>query len=141
MQFVPQDRNGIAALTAGPERGRLSLAVPHPGACAANIPRNPAQLLRSWYIAFFQLGGLADQLAQLRDYALLRRLWRTWSPGYELPESYFERLAECLSQSWPAPLMYYRAYSRDRQARERMPELARSRIIAPVLYIHGRQDA
>ncbi len=118
----------------------VSLAVPHPGAFAGNLLRNPRQLLRSSYMAFFQLGKVAERGVELRNYALLRRLWRTWSPGYDPSDPYFSKLTHCLSQSWPAPLMYYRAYGRDGLARKHMHQLAQSPIAAPTLYLHGRQD-
>lgn len=121
-------------------RRLVSIAVPHPGAFTRNVLGNPRQLLRSSYIAFFQLGILAERGVTLGNYALVRRLWRNWSPGYALSEAHFSKVTHCLSQSLPAPLSYYRAYSRDGLARQHLRELARSPIAAPVLYIHGRQD-
>ena len=53
-------------------RGR----VPEAGRLLAQIP---PQLLRSWYIMYFQLPWLPERSASW----VLPRLWRRWSPGYE----------------------------------------------------------
>ena len=45
------------------------------GRLAALLPR---QLLRSWYIMYFQLPWLPERSASW----VVPRLWRQWSPGY-----------------------------------------------------------
>lgn len=52
-----------------PERGRLLRELPH-------------QLLRSWYILYFQLPWLPERSASW----VVPLLWRRWSPGYHAEE-------------------------------------------------------
>lgn len=113
-----------------PERVRraVTLACPHPRTFVRTVLRNPAQLRRSWYMTFFQL-PLSARLAAARDFAVIDRLWRTWSPGFTLEPARRAELNRCLSESWPSPLRYYR------------PQRFRgTRIETPVLQLHGADD-
>ena len=86
------------------------IAGPHI-ARAANIMRNvPRQLLLSWYIMFFQLPGIAEMVVKRPGWALLRKLWRDWAPGYSLPEHEWDRLCRQFQQPGvvEAALAYYR---------------------------------
>ena len=58
----------------------------------------PRQLGLSWYMFFFQLRGLADALAAYDDYALIRWLWRRWSPGWAIPAAELEAVIASLRQ-------------------------------------------
>ena len=79
-------------------------------------------------MAFFQL-PFAARLAAARDFALIDRLWRTWSPGLVLDEPRRRALHACLARSWPAPIRYYR------------PQRFRGdRIETPTLQLHGADD-
>ncbi len=42
--------------------------VPHPVVMNRSIRKNPRQMLKSWYIGFFQIPGLADWLVSRNDY-------------------------------------------------------------------------
>ncbi|MFT3764619.1 MAG: alpha/beta hydrolase [Minicystis sp.] len=70
-----------AALAPGRVAGLAALAVPHLRAFLRGYA-TAAQVRRSWYMAFFQLRGVADVAVRANDMALLDRLWRDWSPGY-----------------------------------------------------------
>jgi pimeloyl-ACP methyl ester carboxylesterase len=131
------------ACAAAPSRvaAAVTIAVPHPLAFLSAAART-RQLLRSWYVALFQLPG-AERLAAAHDFALIDRLWRTWSPGYRLPAALRDELHECLRASWPAPLLYYRAIFRPlRPAVRRLRPTTGigRRITVPVLYLHGADD-
>ena len=56
-------------------RSGQSVLAPQRGRLAAKLPR---QLLRSWYIVYFQLPWLPERSARW----MLPLLWRRWSPGY-----------------------------------------------------------
>jgi pimeloyl-ACP methyl ester carboxylesterase len=114
----------------------VTLAVPHKNAFLANAARHPRQLRRSWYMLFFQLPGIAERALVLRDFALVDRLWRDWSPGFRVPDDYRSELKRCLAASLPAPIEYYRALGR------RLGEVRRSdrRIEVPTLHLHGADD-
>ncbi|WP_405970477.1 hypothetical protein OG496_09850 [Streptomyces sp. NBC_00988] len=47
---------------------------------------NGDQQRRSWYMFFFQT-ALAEPAIARDDFAFIDRLWREWSPGYELPDA------------------------------------------------------
>lgn len=108
-------------------RRAVTLACPHPRTLLRSL-RTPAQLRRSWYMAFFQL-PLSAHIARARDFALIDRLWRTWSPNFSLDEGCRKTLHACLSASWPAPVRYYQ------------PQRFRGDCIAtPLLQLHGADD-
>ena len=112
-----------------PERVRraVTLACPHPRTLMRSL-RDVKQLRSSWYMAFFQL-PLAARVAAARDFALIDRLWRTWSPGFTLDDARRRALHACLADSWPAPIRYYR------------PQPFRGGVIAtPILQLHGAND-
>jgi pimeloyl-ACP methyl ester carboxylesterase len=119
----------------------VTMAVPHPLAFL-RAARTSTQALRSWYMAFFQMPGAA-RLAAARDFALIDRLWRTWSPGYALPRALRDELHACLRASWPAPLLYYRAMFRpfgEAMRRLRSDTGIARRITVPLLHLHGADD-
>lgn len=110
-----------------------AIAIPHPLAIAANAPRSLAQLRRSRYMA--TLAARPDRLRRDR-FAMARRLWRTWSPGYQLPERDWRALRNTLEASHPAPALYYRALVR---APAELSHLRRP-IGVPVLSVFGADD-
>ena len=67
-----------------PERflSLATIAVPHVARLPTAARKVPIQFLRSWYMTFFQLRGLAEWSLETGDWWLMRRLWRQWSPQY-----------------------------------------------------------
>ena len=112
-----------------PDRVRrtVTLACPHPRTFMRML-QDPAQLRRSWYTAFLQL-PFAARIARARDFALIDRFWRTWSPNFVLDDERRAELHACLEKSWPAPIRYYRAQ-----------RFAGTRIETPLLQLHGADD-
>lgn len=110
-----------------PDRGRLARELPH-------------QLLRSWYIAYFQLPWLPERSAAW----LPTLLWRRWSPGYYAEEDLRHVDAAIgAPESWRAALGPYRATIRNTRPPAAYAELNRwwtepPRL--PSLYLHGRDD-
>jgi len=117
----------------------VAMAIPHPISFLRNLPRRPGQLRRSWYMMFFQLPVVPERAVAAGDFALIDRLWRTWSPGFTLDDGARAALHRCLAASMPAPLAYYRALTRPVGA-----ALARSRrgdrIATPLIHLHGDRD-
>jgi pimeloyl-ACP methyl ester carboxylesterase len=120
----------------------VASAVPPLGALVGGI-FTFAQLKRSWYIWFFQL-GLADGVVAGEDLALIVALWADWSPGYDASED----LAQ-LRASLPTPanvsaaIGYYRAmFDPAKQAPELAAEQAAgfAPVPQPTLYLHGDRD-
>jgi pimeloyl-ACP methyl ester carboxylesterase len=114
----------------------VTMAVPHPIATARHLARHASQLRRSWYIFFFQLPRAPERALARRDFALVDRLWRDWSPGFALDDRARRRLHQCLAASLPAPIDYYRAIPRQLRGLR----AARRRIATPVLHLHGADD-
>lgn len=119
----------------GRVRRAVTLAVP-PWPVFVRQLRTGAQLRRSWYMAMFQLPG-SSRIARARDFALIDRLWRAWSPGFALPGPERRALHACLATSMPAPLRYYR------DSLYAMPRLNRwfaRPFSTPLLALHGADD-
>jgi pimeloyl-ACP methyl ester carboxylesterase len=86
-----------------------AIAVPHAGRFVREVARHPRQLRLSWYMGFFQLPVIPERWVARRDFAFLRRLWRSWSPGWD-----FGAAIDPVLQTFrmpgvvPAALAYYR---------------------------------
>ncbi|BBX95416.1 alpha/beta fold hydrolase [Mycobacterium lacus] len=100
----------------------------------------PHQLLRSWYILYFQLPWLPERSASW----VLPLLWRRWSPGYQAGEDLRHVDAAIgTPESWRAALGPYRATIRNTKPPPPYAELNRlwtQEPILPCLYLHGRDD-
>jgi pimeloyl-ACP methyl ester carboxylesterase len=100
----------------------------------------PPQVLRSWYIMYFQLPWLPERSASW----VLPRLWRQWSPGYDAREDLRHVDAAIgTPESWRAALGAYRATIRNTRPPERYADLHQhwtSVPTLPSLYVHGRDD-
>lgn len=85
--IVAHDWGGAVAWLLAIQRPELvrSLAVcniPHPALFMRNARKNPRQMLRSWYIAFFQVPWLPERLVARNNYRdLARMLIRDCKPG------------------------------------------------------------
>jgi pimeloyl-ACP methyl ester carboxylesterase len=132
---------GARAAAAAPDRWRrlVTLAVP-PEAIVASARLDPAQARRSWYVVAAQLPG-ADRLVTARDLALIRRLWRAWSPGYEMQAADLDPLRATFAVPGVprAVLSYYRGFA----AAAAENRAASPRVTLPPqphLHLHGRDD-
>jgi pimeloyl-ACP methyl ester carboxylesterase len=140
---------GLAAMPDSPFAKTVIMSVPPPasfrpfgrlpdrGRLAAQLPR---QLLRSWYITYFQLPFLPDRSASW----VVPRLWRQWSPGYSAGEDIRHVDAAIgAPERWRAALGYYRATVRNTKPPAQYAELHRHWLSAPklpTLYLHGADD-
>lgn len=115
------------------------LNVPHPARMTKGL-RSTRQLLRSWYMFFFQLPWLPEALLRAGDYALPRQIFRRGPlrPGAASLDD-VERSVAALAQpgALTAMLNYYRALVR--QAPQRLSE-STAVISAPTLVIWGMHD-
>lgn len=104
---------------------------------AAQLPR---QLVRSWYIMYFQLPGLPERSADW----VVPRLWRQWSPGYDATEDVAHvRDAIGAPEHWRAALGYYRTTVRNSKPPAQYTEPHRHWLSTPqlpTLYLHGLDD-
>jgi pimeloyl-ACP methyl ester carboxylesterase len=115
------------------------LNVPHPARFMTGILK-PSQLLRSSYIFFFQLPWLPEAIIRSRDFALLRR---TFKSDPTRPDAFtdedIDRYVEAMAQPGAVSggVNYYRALLRQRPAESRRRI---RRIDAPTLVIWGERD-
>jgi pimeloyl-ACP methyl ester carboxylesterase len=141
---------GLAAMPDSPFVKAVIMSLPpsaafrSPGRLAdrARLARQlPHQLLRSWYIIYFQLPWLPERSASW----LLPLLWRRWSPGYRGADEDLRHVDAAIGtpESWRAALGPYRATIRNTAPPARYAELNRlwtQPPILPSLYLHGRDD-
>ncbi|HWB09712.1 MAG TPA: alpha/beta hydrolase [Pirellulales bacterium] len=115
----------------------IILNVPQPAVMLQHLRRNPRQMLRSWYVGFFQLPWLPEAWLSLqRGWPLARALRRTSRPGtFSLEE--LDQYREAWSQPGAVASMvnWYRAGMRY-SARE----ASAAPVRVPTLLIWGARD-
>ncbi len=136
---------GLAAVPDSPFRKAVVMSVP-PAATlrtsrsAALLRLVPAQLLRSWYIGYFQLPALPERSTSW----IVPLLWRRWSPGYAAAEDLRHVDAAIgAPDRWRAALGVYRATIRNYRPPNRYAHLHRWWMApprVPTLYLHGADD-
>lgn len=134
-----------AAATLDPKRVRklVAMAAPHGRQTMNALVTDGDQQRRSWYMFFFRT-AMAEAAVEHDDFAFIDRLWREWSPGYELPDA--ERAA--LKETLGAPgvltevLGYYRQLFTPPtdEATQALEARAFGAITVPSLYLHGADD-
>lgn len=139
--LVGHDWGGIvawaaAARHAGRVRRLAILNAPHPDTTWRVIRGDPAQLFRSWYVAFFQLPRLPEFLLSAGRFTLLTRaLIRSSGPGTFSAEDLARyREAWAMPGALSGMLAWYRALIRH-------PPRPIGRVAAPTLILWGRRDA
>ncbi len=147
--LVGHDWGAAVAFVAGsahPERLRTitAMAIPPLTRIPAAIPRVPRQLLRSWYMTWFQLPWLADRSITVADRRLLRRLWRSWSPGLTLDDEEWEPILATFDRPGvvAASLAYYRQNATPPilLGIRKTPAMRESTIPVPTLIVNGADD-
>lgn len=138
---------GLAAMPDSPFTKAVIMSVPPAATFRGKVPdagrliaRLPRQLLRSWYIMYFQLPALPERSASW----VVPRLWRQWSPGYDAAED-VALVLEAIGapENWRAALGYYRATIRGSKPPARYADLHEhwlSPLALPTLYLHGADD-
>ena len=136
---------GLAALPNSPFRKAVVMSVP-PAATlraarsAALLGLLPRQLLRSWYITYFQLPVAPDRSGSW----IVPLLWRRWSPGYGATDDVRHvEAAIGAPDRWRAALGPYRTLLRNTRPPARYDELHRwwtAPPLLPTLYLHGADD-
>lgn len=118
----------------------LSLSIlnaPHPRAFLSQLRRSPRQLLKSWYIFFFQLPWLPEWVIRAGNYRMLANaIKNTSTPGAYQPQDWQQ-----LNEHWRIPgaltacLNYYRAMLRHR------PKISgKAMVTAPTQILWGEKD-
>jgi pimeloyl-ACP methyl ester carboxylesterase len=114
------------------------LNAPHPAAFFREL-RTPRQRLRSWYMLFFQLPGVAEWVFRARNYAWLERVLRhdPIRPGAFTDEE-ISLYKQALDRpgALTAAMNYYRAMFRHRAKVQRQMRC----ITVPTLLLWGERD-
>ncbi|MDR3415293.1 MAG: alpha/beta hydrolase [Nevskia sp.] len=142
---VGHDWGAMAAYAAAalrPDRIKriVTAAVPHPRRFLLRPARQ--QLRASHYMFKVQVPGWADRRIRENDFAWLRDLAASWSPGWEPTEEYFGPVKAAFADParLKAALGYYRAIPRILFQLEAWQFLLRP-IYVPARVIYGEKDA
>lgn len=111
------------------------LNVPHPLVMLKNLRSSPKQILKSWYVFFFQLPRLPEKFVSRKDYAFARQTFRIDGFDKETIEHYIDALR--VPKALTSAINYYRASIR-RAAKGRLPVIRE--ISQKVLVIWGDKD-
>jgi pimeloyl-ACP methyl ester carboxylesterase len=113
------------------------LNVPHPLVFLRGL-RTARQLRKSWYVFFFQLPGLPEIMARMRNYAFLRAAFHDLVVRGSFTPEDVERYIQAIAQpgAMTAGINYYRALVRSGRGSLRLVR----RIEQPVLVIWGERD-
>jgi pimeloyl-ACP methyl ester carboxylesterase len=121
-----------------PERvDRLGIInVPHPTVFETVLKTKPRQILKSWYMFFFQLPRLPEWNASRNGYAVMTSAMRRGSRPGTFSETDFERYRDAWEEerALTAMIDWYRALFRRRD------DPPRERVAAPTLILWGEND-
>ncbi len=134
--LVGHDWGGIIAwafAAAHPDRlhSLTSVSMPHPRAIVSSLLRS-SQLLRFWYVGFFQMPLLPERLLAARGGALLRQFLRQYGLPHPPTDAYVTAMLQ------PGALQAAMSYFRALRPR---PFLAVGRISVPTLFVWSTHDA
>lgn len=137
---------GYAVAARHPERliSLSCLAVPHPARLAEAIASQPAQLWRSRYIIGFQFQGLAEWRIRRNNFAWIERLWKRWSPSWQIPVNRVEAVKKRFQQPGvlEATLCYYRQGTDTKtDVGKASRALSQQAVTVPTLGLCGTEDA
>lgn len=115
--LVGHDWGGVVAwatATLHPERITKLVAIdaPHPLAYLRGAFRHPGQLLKSWYIAMFQVPGLFEWTYRRDPYAMMAKMLRGSAVQRDVfPREEIQHYVDAMAveRSLPSALAYYRA--------------------------------
>lgn len=116
---------------------------PHPAIFTANLRRNPRQLMRSWYMFYFQIPRLPEASIRAGGYFALKRAFRDWAVDKEaFSDEDIDRLVDAASKpgALTGGINYYRAMFRSLDLRHLPSELRAPRIKSPTLLIWAEED-
>lgn len=115
------------------------LNLPHPAVMKHFLKNSPAQMLKSWYMAFFQIPLLPEQLLRANNFQLLQRsMLRSSLKGTFSGEEMLRYKA-----AWQQPgalqamLNWYRAARKKSSAPQQADQ---PKVNPPILLIWGKQD-
>lgn len=123
----------------------VTASVPYGPAFMSAFISNYEQLKRSWYVYFFQT-PFADAVVAAEGCELVHKIWRDWSPAWELPETEVGAVRDTIGKPGgvEAALGYYRSMmsgtNTDPALADEQSKHHAVPIDVPTLYVHGDRD-
>ena len=144
--LVGHDWGAVVAWAAAIEQvrpldGLIIMNVPHPAVFARHLRRTPSQLLKSWYVFFFQLPGLPELMTTTNGARVVERAFTQGvaDPSIFSPEDLKVYRDNALTPgAMTAMINYYRANAAYLGGADRTMT---RRIETPTLMIWGEKDA
>ncbi|MBD2752437.1 alpha/beta fold hydrolase [Spirosoma validum] len=113
------------------------LNVPHPTVMQRFARRDLGQMLRSWYIGFFQIPCLPERIFRLSNWALLARTLRSSSQSGTFTDADLQHYRT----AWSKPGAFIAMVNWYRAALQKLPvRQASIRVTVPALLIWGTRD-
>lgn len=113
------------------------LNVPHPSVMAKTLRSQPRQLLKSWYIFFFQIPWLPEFLISRGNWQAAKQMMRRSAR----PGSFRDEDLEAYQQAWSQPRAFTSMINWYRAAvRNPLRMIRSSRVTVPTLMIWGVRD-
>lgn len=135
---------GYVMAARSPQRFRslTALTIPYNLSLPRILRQAPAYLANSWYIQLFQLPAVAEHLLARKDWTLVERLIRQWSPGWTMDPRTLADIKRTLAQPGvkAAALAYYRAIYGTWPGARHARAWLNDRIEVPCLMMEGTQD-
>jgi pimeloyl-ACP methyl ester carboxylesterase len=146
--LVAHDWGGVVAWLFAMRRVRplsrlIVMNLPHPACYERAVRRGTRQLLRSWYVLFFQIPWLPETLFRAGNAAMIGRAFSGMAVNKErFPDEVLDvyRRAAMQPGAMTAMINYYRALVTGGGAR-RQRNLGYPKIDVPTLVIWGEQDS
>jgi len=118
----------------------ILMNIPHAAAFKQHVEKNPSQLLKSWYMFFFQLPTLPEIFLRSNDFSMIEEVFTQTAKGAsrtpcspEETEAY--KFAMSQTRGATGPINYYRAALRYKPTYD-----INKKITVPTLRIWGEQD-
>lgn len=101
---------GYAAARTDPNAFDRMVTIAVPPGVEELMAEHPRQVLRSWYMWFFQLPAVPERALRWRDFALVEFLWGTWSPDWDYSRDRIDSVKETFraDDTVENALQYYR---------------------------------
>ncbi len=130
----------FAARKVRPLSRLVIMNVPHPAVFAQVVRRSPKQMLRSWYMAFFQIPGLPERMLLANDARAIRRAFSGMAKDKRrVPDAVLDRYAADAQRpgAMTGMINWYRAAARHSD----FMHDPWAKIEIPTLVIWGEADA
>jgi pimeloyl-ACP methyl ester carboxylesterase len=120
-----------------------TLSIPPLQGMQRAIRKYPKQIRLSWYTLFFQLRGVSDWWVERSNWKFIERLWRDWSPTWDIPQITLDSVKRTFEQSGvkKAALTYYRhTFDQLSAAAREVRRMMAEKTEAPTMAIGGWDD-